>query len=91
MDEAGESGRFAGLCAFAELLAGCAELGGGGEDFSDNGVDVGFGSAVVDDAGAEREMAVDGGVGEIDAAATIDAIENAAVEVVKVEGRWVAR
>ena len=48
-------------------------------------MDVLFGGAVIDDTGAEGEAAVDGGVGEIDAAAADDAIEDAAIQVVEVK------
>ena len=64
----------------------CGELGGGGEDFGEDGVDVGFGGAVVDDAGTEGEVTADRGVGEVDAAATDYAIEDAAVEFVEISG-----
>jgi len=65
------------------------DFSGCGENFGDDGVDVRFDGAVVDDTGAQRKVAVDGGVGQVDAAATNDSIENTAVEVVQVERSWV--
>jgi len=75
---AGGSRRLAGLLYLR------AEVSGSGEDFSDDGVDVFFGGAVIDDAGAEGEVAVDCSVGEVDATAADDAIEDATVEVVEI-------
>jgi hypothetical protein len=50
-------------------------------------VDVWLGGAVVDDAGAEGEVAVDGGVGDVNAATADDAVEDATVKVIEVSGR----
>ena len=47
-------------------------------------MDIELGGAVVDDACAESEVTVNGGVGEVDATAAYDAIENAAIEVVEI-------
>ena len=66
------------------MLGGRGEFSCGGQHFSDDGVDVRLSGAVVDDAGAESEVATECGVGEINAAPADDAIEDAAVEVVEI-------
>src|SRR5215208_3669962 len=56
---------------------------GSGKDFGDDGVDVGFGRQVVDDAGAEAEAAADVRVGQRDVAARGDVPKNLSVAVVE--------
>ena len=56
---------------------------GGGEDFGDDGLDVGIGRQVVDDAGAEAEAAADVRVGQRDVAARGDVPKNLGVTVVE--------
>ena len=67
------------------------EFGRRGEHFSDDGVDIRFSGAMVHDAGSQGEVAVDGGVGQVDAAPTDDVVEDAAVEVVQINGSFSAR
>lgn len=64
-----------------------ADFLGSGQHFTDDQTHVLFRRAVVDDAGAQRELIVDGCVGEIDASAADDTIEDCPVQAVQVPPR----
>src|SRR3954452_17994006 len=59
-----------------------ANFGGCGDGFFDDGVNVGLGGAVIDEARAESEASVDGGVGDVNATALDNALHEAGVESV---------
>ena len=56
---------------------------GGDENFSGDGVYVGVGGAVVDDAGAKAEFRLECGVGEIDAAAGHDSFQDIEIQLIE--------
>lgn len=75
--------RLTPLAYVTRLIRNGKNITGGGEDFGWDGVDVGVGGAVVDDAGAETEFRVERGVGEIDAATGDDSLEDFEVQLVE--------
>ena len=62
------------------------EFCGRGKYFADDVFDVVFAGSMVDDAGAQSEVAVNGRIGDVDAAPADNAIENAAVEGIEIAG-----
>ena len=59
------------------------EFAGRGENLGHNCLHIVLGGAVIDDAGAQSELAVDGGVGNVDPAAAYDPGEDFAIKCVQ--------